>query len=168
MTDKQPLNGYLDRMRRNISSLDESIEDVRKTPEGEKAAEKRARLKLLRDLVELQNASLLAVKTHLLGRAETGTPVEPEDYYAKNPEVEFERAFQRFLEPWTQEDLKLKCADCGVESEDVSYRSFERKVPFEIGDFKSTTTETYNVDLCEKCYDKRTASSGEEKPNVGS
>jgi hypothetical protein len=80
-------------MRRNISSLDESIEAVRKAPEGEKAAEKKAKLKLLRDLVELQNGTLLAVKTHLLGRGETGTPVEPEDYYSKNPEVEFERAF---------------------------------------------------------------------------
>jgi hypothetical protein len=100
LTGKKPLNGYLDRMRRNISSLDESIEDVRIAPIGEKPVDRRARLKLLRDLVELQNQTLVAVKAHLLGRDETGTPVEPEDYYAKNPEVEFERGPYGFSCVW--------------------------------------------------------------------
>jgi len=57
-------------MRKNIYALDESIEDVRKVPKGEKPVDKRVRLKLLRDLVELQNQTLVAVKTHLLGRDE--------------------------------------------------------------------------------------------------
>ena len=87
----------MNRLRRNIYTLDESIETVRKAPKSEKSGEKRARLKLLRDMIELQNSSLIAVKSHLLGRSETGTPTEPEDFYQDNPEVE--RDFQEFLQP---------------------------------------------------------------------
>jgi hypothetical protein len=43
--------------------------------------------------------------------------------------------------------LKLKCEDCSVKSEDVSDHYIE--------------TEEEHLDLCEKCYEKRTA---QEKP----
>ncbi len=118
------LSGCLNRMRRNLDSLDESIENLRKAPRGEGADDKRARLKLLRDLIELQNASLLAVKTHLLGCDETGAPNEPADVYNSNDEVEFERYFKNQLVPWTGDDLKLECEDCGLKSEQVSYHAF--------------------------------------------
>ena len=95
------LPGYLNRMRRNLESLDESIDATHKVPRGEKATDKRARLKLLRDLIELQNASLLTVKTHLLGRDQTGAGNEPADVYGDNDQVEFERYFKNMLAPWT-------------------------------------------------------------------
>ena len=154
MTSRKPLNGYLDRMRKNIHVLDESIESVSKTPRNEKPAEKRARLKLLRDFVELQNAMLVAVKTHLLGRDETGASKEPPDSYDGNDQVEFERYFKRILAPWSEDDLKLKCESCHREREDVS----TRHIPHEDGD------DEY-IDLCDKCYEKRpadNAGSGEE------
>jgi len=152
----KPLSGYLNRMRRNLASLDESIENVRKASKGEKPSDKRARLKLLRDLIELQNVSLLAVKTHLLGRDETGAANEPQDVYDDNPQVEFERYFKNQLSLWTQDDLKLKCEDCGVESEGVSNRRFVYAYP--------KSNEYY--DLCEKCYGKRTTESNGESSVV--
>lgn len=145
MTD-EPLDGYLNRMSRNIHALDENIEDVRKAPKDEKPAEKRARLKLLRDMIELQNTSLLAVKTHLLGRDETGAPVEPPDNWEgdANAQIEFERYFNSQLSPWTRDSLKVKCVDCGVEGEEVSGRELEGWTSY--------------FDLCGKCYEKRKTS----------
>jgi hypothetical protein len=66
--------------------------------------------------------------------------------------VEFERVFRNCLEPWTEEDLEAECADCKTVSEEVSTRRFNR----EYG------PDDY-VDLCEKCYEKRTASESQEK-----
>jgi hypothetical protein len=74
----------LNRLGRNLDSLDESIEDARKAPKGEKPSDKRARMKLLRDVIELQNQTLLAAKSHLLGRDETGSPVEPPNWFDDN------------------------------------------------------------------------------------
>lgn len=56
----------------------------------------------------------------LLGRDETGAIREPEDYWDGNQQIKFERYFKNQLSPWTTEDLKLKCEDCKVLSEDVS------------------------------------------------
>ena len=155
MTDKL-LSGYLNRLRGNLDSLDESIEDVRKVPKGERPADKRARLKLLRDLVELQNSTLIAAKTHLLGRDETGAAKEPPDFYGGNDQVEFERYFKNQLSPWTEDDLKLKCDDCGIKSEGVSNHAFTHPYP----------QETEFLDLCPKCYEKRTTESSEESESV--
>ena len=146
MTGKRPLNGYLDRMRKNLHVLDESIESVSVAPKNEKPAEKRARLKLLRDLVELQNQTLTAIKTHLLGRDQTGSPVEPPNRFDDNDQVEFERYFKGMLAPWSLEDLKLECQDCGVLTEKVTHRTITHPYP----------EETEHVDLCGKCYEKRT------------
>jgi hypothetical protein len=157
LTSDKPLNGYLDHVRRNIDLLDESIEDVRKAPEGEKPAEKRARLKLLRDMIELQNGRLLDAKAHLLGRDDTGAVREPPNRYSSNPQIMFERDFRNFLEPWKESDLRLSCEDCSVESEDVSSRSFEKQVPLGIGDMMTTVTEDH--DLCSRCYTKQSSAT---------
>ena len=137
----KPLAGYLNRMRRNLGSLDDGIESVRHVAKGEKPAEKRARLKMLRDLVELQNETLDRIKSHLLGRDPTGAIVEAENYFSGNQQVEYERYFKSQLSPWTEDDLKLKCEGCGSESEDVSFR----------------TGDNLWVNLCEGCYAKREA-----------
>jgi hypothetical protein len=136
-------------MRRNIDTLDESITDVRKAPGDEKAVDKRARLKLLRDLVELQNQTLAAVKTHLLGRDETGAPNEPIDVNEHNDQVEFERRFREMLSPWTQADLKLTCERCKVAGETVSHRTFQN--------YWTTGTNSIQYkeqELCRDCYEK--------------
>lgn len=49
MTVKKKFDGYLNRLRRNIDALDESIEESRRKSKGEKTSDGRARLKLLRD-----------------------------------------------------------------------------------------------------------------------
>ena len=51
------IDGCLNTLSKNIRVLDEAIEDVREAGKGEKAGDERARLKLLRDLVELQNST---------------------------------------------------------------------------------------------------------------
>ena len=79
---------------------------------------------------------------------------EPRDAYEENTQVEFERYFKNQLSPWTQDDLKLECEDCGVKSEDVSNLTFTHSYP----------RRPRYFDLCGKCYDKRTTeSSGESK-----
>jgi hypothetical protein len=45
----------------------ENVENFRRVPKGEKPADNARDSKLLRDLVELQNQALAAVKTHLFG-----------------------------------------------------------------------------------------------------
>ncbi len=144
MTGKKLIHGYLDKLGRNIQALDASIESVRKPAKGEKPTDRRARLKLLRDLVELQNASMAAVKVHLLGRDESGASNEPSDCWDGNDETEYERLFRDQLKPWTLDRLRLKCSDCGVESEDTSTRDFP----------DSYEADRY-FDLCAKCYEKR-------------
>ncbi len=157
MRGKRPLNGYLDRMRKNIQSLDENIEGLRNVPKAEKAGEKRARLKLLRDMIELQNMTLQAIKTHLCGRDETGAPNEPPDFYhdSNDPQVEFERSFRKFLSPWSQDDLKLKCEDCNVNNEEVTHHEFpsidQPGSPWKI------LVPNEDADLCSSCARKREA-----------
>jgi hypothetical protein len=144
------LHGYLDHLRENLETLDEQIVNARKMSKpARKGADKAAALqwaKTLRDLVELRNATLVNIKAHLLGRDETGAPNEPDDVYDGNPQVEYERYFKGLLSPWTQQDLKLKCEDCGVNSEGTTTRHFPRE----------HADDDY-FDLCDKCYGKRTA-----------
>jgi len=153
LTGKKLLNGYLDRLRENVATLDEALALARKMGKSKKAGDRHAAiqaLKLIRDLAEVRNATLLSIKAHILGRDETGTVKEPANVYSGNAEVMFERDFKRLLEPWTLEDLKLECEDCGVTSEKVSTRTLET------GEFSSE-----NADLCEKCYEKRAAKEGD-------
>jgi hypothetical protein len=155
LTDKK-LNGFSDRLRRNLETLDEQIENARAMSKPKTKEDRRAALqwsKTLRDLIELRNATLANVKAHLLGRDETGLPTEPVDYYDGNGHVMFERDFQNlFLAPWHESDLKLECEDCGVNSEKVSTRCFP-------GDYAENDEL---LTLCEKCYRKRTAKEEEE------
>ena len=163
MTGKKLLNGYLDQLRENVATLDETLALARKMGKSKKAGDHHATiqtLKLIRDLAEVRNATLLSIKAHILGRDETGTVKEPANVYSGNAQVMFERDFKRLLEPWTLEDLKLECEDCGAESEGVISRSFEKQVPFGVGDMM--TTETEHHDLCSRCYAKRTAKDTDE------
>lgn len=152
MTGKKLIHGYLDKLGRNIQALDAGIESVRKPAKGEKASDKRARLKLLRDLIELQNASMAAVKVHILGRDETGSVNEPEDHYDEYAVWEFERNFKRFLEPWTQNDIEFECADCGVKSDQVIRYTFSHPFP----------QDNEHFYLCDKCYEKRASKDTDE------
>jgi len=146
------LNGYLDHLRENLETLDEQIVNARKMSKKKgKDSNALQWAKTLRDLVELRNTTLANIKAHLLGRNETGATNEPDDVYAGNPQVEYERYFRSLLSPWTQQDLKLKCEDCGVESEDTTNRHFPRE----------DASDDY-FDLCEKCYEKRVAKEGDE------
>lgn len=141
--------GYLDRLRENLVTLDEQIENARKMSKVKTKGDKAIALqyvKTLRDLVELRDKTLLAIKAHLLGRDETGAINEPSDVYNGNPEVEFERTFKTFMAPWTAEDLKLKCTDCGLESEEVTTRRIQRGY------------DSDYFDLCNECYEKRKGS----------
>ena len=155
MTGKKLIHGYLDRLRENLETLDEQIANARKMSKpGRKGADKAAALqwaKTLRDLVELRNTTLVNIKTHLLGRDETGSPNEPDDIWHDNSEVEYERYFRSVLTPWTQQHLKLKCEDCGKESEEVSTREFSHE--YEADEY---------FDLCGKCYEKRIQTTAAE------
>jgi hypothetical protein len=107
--------------------------------------------KTLRDLVELRNTTLLNIKAHLLGRDETGATNEPDDVYARNAQVEYERYFRSLLTAWTREDLKLECEDCGVDSEDVSHHNFQE---IRDEDWKIVLKEE-GADLCPQSVEKR-------------
>jgi len=119
LNDGRSPDAFLDRLRENLEALDEQIRLARK---NSKAKEGLQWAKLTRDLIEQRNLTLDRIKAHLLGRTEVGNIKEPKDYYGSNPEVEFERTFQTFLSPWSQKDLKLRCGNCGKESEDVIQR----------------------------------------------
>lgn len=149
--------GYLDRLRENVEVLDEAIANARvMSKKNGKDANALQWTKTLRDLVELRNATLASIKVHLLGRHETGSMNEPGDVYAGNEEVEFERAFQRFLSPWTLDDLKLRCEDCGQVSDNVSNRIFDARW------FGSKLLPTEYHNLCPDCYCKRKANLDED------
>ena len=62
------------------------------------------------NLIQERNATLLVVKTHLLGRDETA-PIESNDAFEGNDDAAlFEREFKNFLSyHWTTEGLKLEC-----------------------------------------------------------
>jgi len=147
--------GYLDRLRENVESLDEAIATAR-TMSKKKGKDANALqwAKTLRDLIELRNTTLGNIKVHLLGRDETGAPIEPPDNenYDGDEQIMFERDFQAFLSPWTREDLRLKCEDCGIESEEVSLRRF----------YRTYVSDVY-ARLCPDCYRKRLAKEPTEK-----
>ena len=132
------MKGFLARLKENVEVLDSAIDDAKKM--GKKGAEGRARLKAIRDLVELRNATLTQIKVHLLGRDETGAPAEPIDFWDDNPEVMFERQFEAML---SRKGLELNCVDCGKSSEEVETRLFHH------------STGCDSADLCNTCYEKR-------------
>lgn len=161
MTDKK-FRSYLDRLRENVEVLDEAIATARKMSQPAGKGDKAAALqwaKTLRDLVELRNTTLANIKAHMNGRDETGAVKEPPNCYDENPQVEFERYFRNLMGPWTLQDLKLKCEDCGVESEDVSHHDFQ-----EIMDAHwNTIVKAEDADLCPQCVEKRNATRQELK-----
>ena len=149
MTDKK-LNGYLDHLREHLETLDEQIVNARKMSKKKgKDSNALQWAKTLRDLVELRNTTLANIKAHL-GRDETGATNEPHDIYAGNPQVEYERYFRSLLSPWTQQDLKLECKDCGVSSDQVRNRHFPSKY-----ENYEEVRSAENINLCDKCYEKR-------------
>lgn len=152
MTGKK-LNGYLDHLRENLETLDEQIVNARKMSKKKgKDSNALQWAKILRDFLEARDRTLANIKVHLLGRDESGAPTEPPDYYRGNAEAEvmFERFFKNQLSPWTLDDLKMKCEDCGKESEEVSRRRFPHK--YEADEY---------FDLCDRCYEKRTVKEEE-------
>jgi hypothetical protein len=151
LAGKKKFRSYLDRLRENVEVLDESIASARKPAKGEKPADKRARLKLVRDLVELRGNALLSIKAHMNGHTESGAVMDPPDVWDDNSQVEFERYFQGLMEPWSRKDLRLECEDCGIESEDVSHHDFEE---IHDGHYR-TIVEAEGADLCPKCVEKR-------------
>jgi hypothetical protein len=150
LTSKK-LNGYLDHLRENLETLDEQIVNARKMSKKKgKDSNALQWAKVLRDLVELRGTTLANIKAHLLGRDETGATNEPHDIYAGNPQVEYERYFRSLLSPWTQQDLKLECKDCGVSSDQVRNRHFPSKY-----ENYEEVRSAENINLCDKCYEKR-------------
>jgi hypothetical protein len=135
-----------------VAALDETIEAARKNSQVKD--DSRLALhwtKTLRDLVEVRNNTLLSIKAHILGRNETRAVVEPENYYDSDSEIMFERTFHTFLTPWTLEDLKLKCEDCGRENDEVSRHVFPEHRD------RNKYVNGKRLDLCPECYDKRAA-----------
>jgi hypothetical protein len=160
---KKPF-GYLDRLRQNLEVLDEAIERVRLVSKGKGRGEDRVALqwvKVLRDLVEQRNGTLAEIKAHLLGRDQTGAVRDPPEYYGSDFQIMFERDFRNFLDPWSESDLKLRCEDCGVESEDVCPELFTKEVPLGVGDITTTENEYHN--LCSRCYEKRVQKKEEQR-----
>ena len=139
-------------MRESLEAIEEQIENA-KTMSKKKDANSLQWSKQLLNLIQERDVILERVKGHLLGRDETGAIKEPEDSWDYNGQVEYERNFHNFLKPWTKDDLKLKCEDCGVSSEEVTNQFFN-----EVQDnHYRTIREAENVDLCPKCYEKRTS-----------
>ena len=134
--------GYLSRLRENLEVLDQQIDHAR---EMAKAKDSTALqwAKTLRDLVELRNTTLEKIKGHLLGRGESGVVHEPDDYWDDNSQVMYERMFNSHMSPWTMEDLKLTCKDCGAKSEQVKCHLFSRCGGCD------------RVNLCNACFEKR-------------
>jgi hypothetical protein len=158
LTDKK-FRSYLDRLREDLEVLDETIATARKMSKPKGKADKETRAlalqwaKTLRDLIERRETTLAAIKVHLLGRNETGSPNEPQDCWNENPEVMYERWFREQMSPWTLDDLKLRCEDCGIESEDVENHMFH-----EIRDRHYVAlVEQESANLCPRCVQKREA-----------
>ena len=145
MSGSEPLHGFLDRLRKNLETLDDQITLAEKNSNGKGGLQW---AKLTRDLIEERNLTLDRIKAHLLGRTEVGNIKEPENYYGSNPEVEFERTFQTFLSPWSRKDLKIQCTNCEKESEDVTQRQLM------VGKDEWGNNETKYRDLCRKCFKK--------------
>jgi hypothetical protein len=153
----EKLHGYLDRLRENLEILDEAVVNAQKMARPKKKGDVSSvqSLKILRDLIELRNATLVEIKAHLLGRNETGALKEPPDYYNGNPEVMFERDFKKFLEPWQESDLSLQCEDCKQVSKDIESRCLTIKMSSELPSILPDYERTEYHDLCPKCYEKR-------------
>ena len=134
--------GYLDRLRENLDVLDEQIEHAREMSKTKDASALQW-TKTFRDLVELRNVTLEKIKGHLLGRAESGVVNEPDDCWDDNSQVMYERLFNSHMSPWTMEDLKLTCKDCGAKSEQVQCHLFSRSGGCD------------RINLCHDCFEKR-------------
>jgi hypothetical protein len=90
--------------------------------------------------------------------------------YASDEQFSFEREFQNFLEPWTRQDLKLKCEDCGVESEEVEYHGFPSLEDKHWREVVPNETANLCADKCEASrsakYEKsKTEESGNHQGN---
>jgi hypothetical protein len=149
LTAKKLLRGYLDRLRENLDTLDEEIENARVMSKSKKSGERQIALqwaKTLRDLVEMRNVTLEKIKVHLLGRNENGVANEPSDCWDGNSDVMYERYFKQQMRPWTLDDLKLTCEDCGRCNEDVATRRFPAAEYYLDDEYAG---------LCSRCYEKR-------------
>jgi len=147
-----PLNGFLDHLRENLAILDEQIENARAMSK-EKGTGALQWAKTLRDLIQLRNETLDKIKSHLLGRDETGAVKEPLDFHSSDnhPLTLFERRVHDYLaKPWTVEGLKIKCEKCGTESESTRTRAFEK---FYVTNNYSRYIQREDEDLCNPCYD---------------
>lgn len=146
------LHGFLDHLRENLEILDEQIENAQAMSK-EKGTGALQWAKTLRDLIQLRNETLDKIKSHLLGRDETGTVKEPLGFHSSqtHPLTLFERQVRNFLAtPWTVEGLKIKCEKCGVESETTQTRHYERYTVSKDYSYIQRKPE----DLCDPCYEK--------------
>lgn len=101
-------------------------------------------------LLELYDLQLEAIKRHVYGSSAPGAGSEPGE--ERTGLIQFERDFQHLVqEPWSPEDLKLECEDCGSTSVGVYTRNF----PGEWVDGELTDDE--ELELCDKCYEKRSS-----------
>ena len=148
--------GWVGRRRWALQVLEKAIENARemanaKTGRGHDSSSRLEWSKTLMRLVELYDSQLSAIKRHIWGNTDAGGNVEPCD--SDNGFVEFERLFQNnVLTPWTSEDLKLRCVDCGVSSENVSEQTVYK-----------TEYDYDHLNLCPACYSKRKAEEPEEE-----
>ncbi|TSA43310.1 hypothetical protein D4R54_01130 [archaeon] len=146
------LHGFLDHLRENLQILDEQIENARAMSK-EKGTGALQWAKTLRDLVQLRNETLDKIKSHLLGRDETGTVKEPLDFHSSqtHPLTLFERRVHDYLaKPWTVEGLRIKCEKCVTESETTQTRHYERYTVSKDYSYIQRKSE----DLCDPCYEK--------------
>lgn len=146
------LHGFLDHLRETLETLDEQISQARDMSKSKEKTDKSLQwAKTLRDLIELRNQTLDRIKAHLLGRDETGTVREPLNFDSSDnhPLTLFERRIREYLaKPWTVDRLKIKCADCGVESDEIHSHAI-----YYNGEYGTRPTKL--VDLCLGCYEKR-------------
>ena len=149
------LHGFLDHLRENLQILDEQIENAREMSKSKEKTDNSLQwAKTLRDLIQLRNETLDKIKSHLLGRDETGTVKEPLNFHSSqtHPLTLFERQVHDFLDkPWTVESLKIKCERCGTESDSTRTRAFER---FYTTNDYSKSIQHDDQDLCDGCYER--------------
>jgi len=97
-------------------------------------------------MIELQEASLAAVKVHLLGRDQTGAPTEPEACWSSNNMIMFKRYFHEQLSPWTENNLKIEYQECRKNSRNVARKLVVAKD-------KYNDEKTEYQDLCPFCFE---------------
>jgi hypothetical protein len=144
---------WLDRRRRILTVLEESIEQARresqaKTGRGRDNARRLEWVKILIHLLELYDKQLETIKRHIYLNSMPGAAEEPGQ--SDNGLIEFERRFLEVQKHWTLDDLKLKCHDCGEISMEVCNYVVPGKMK---GGFDFLPSESMN--LCVKCYQKR-------------